>query len=477
MTKPIHSDVPMKSPKCAKIGLLPFFLSLYEEICSQDELDEVKRFSEVIRAEYETRGVEVVLSASCCKPAEFEAAVREFEQAGVDAIVTLHLAYSPSLESIDALAATSLPLILLDTTPDFAFGFEQESERILFNHGIHGVQDFCNLLLRRDKAFSLEAGHWKESDVLDRTIPLIQGSQAAALLKRARVGIVGTPFKGMGDFAIPFDVLKREIGMEVISADSEAVGQWMPAPDSPEVKEEIERDRATFTHGEFSDEALLNSEVSGLGLRRWIEQENLSAVTVNFGDITGSPGLPVMPFLELSKAMARGIGYGGEGDVLTAAFCGALAQVVPETTFTEMFCPDWEGDRIFMSHMGEISTALTAQTPVLEQRPYPFTDAKEPVIAGGCLKPGAAWLLNVAPGRDDTFTLIALPVEVCDAGGSEKMDGGIRGWIKSSLPVTELLKQYSLHGGTHHSVLCYGIDEAFAEAFACAMQWNAVVIG
>jgi hypothetical protein len=46
----------------------------------------------------------------------------------------------------------------------------------------------------------------------------------------------------------------------------------------------------------------------------------MTAQTINFGDIKGDPGLPVMPFLEASKAMARGIGYGGEGDVLTAAF-------------------------------------------------------------------------------------------------------------------------------------------------------------
>jgi len=465
------------TPRTPKIGLLPFFLHLYENICSQEELDEVKAFADVIRVEYEKRGVEVVLVESCCKQAQFEAAIHTFEQADVDAIVTLHLAYSPSLESIDALAATSLPLIILDTTPDFAFGFEQESERIMFNHGIHGVQDFCNLLLRHDKAFSLEAGHWKQSDVLDRTIALIKGSQAAALLTRARVGIVGTPFKGMGDFAIPFDVLKREIGMEVISADSESVGHLMPAPDSPEVKDEIEKDLAAFRKGTCSDAALRASEVSGLGLRRWMEQEKLSAVTVNFGDITGPPGLPVMPFLELSKAMARGIGYGGEGDVLTAAFCGALGQVVPETTFTEMFCPDWEGNRIFMSHMGEVSTALTAQTPVLEQRPYPFSAADEPVIAAGCLRSGAAWLLNVAPGKDDTFTLVSLPVEVCDTDGNEKIAGGVRGWIKTGLSTPDLLKQYSLHGGTHHSVLCYGVDEAFVQAFASAMQWKSVVIG
>jgi hypothetical protein len=39
----------------------------------------------------------------------------------------------------------------------------------------------------------------------------------------------------------------------------------------------------------------------------------------------GATAPPVMPFLEFSKAMERGIGYAGEGDALTAVLVGALA--------------------------------------------------------------------------------------------------------------------------------------------------------
>jgi len=34
--------------------------------------------------------------------------------------------------------------------------------------------------------------------------------------------------------------------------------------------------------------------------------------------------------------MSRGIGYAGEGDVLTAALTGALLSVYPDTSFTEV---------------------------------------------------------------------------------------------------------------------------------------------
>jgi len=459
-----------------KIGLLPFYLKLYTEICPEKN-DEMDAFVRKIGLEYEERAIEVFVAPICKEKDEFQSAISQFEKDDVDAIVTLHLAYSPSLESIDAIAGTELPVIILDTTPDFNFGFDQTIDKVMYNHGIHGVQDFCNLLVRRDKNFILETGHWEKSDIIDRTVLSIYGCKAARNMKNARVGIIGEPFDGMGDFAISFDVLKKEIGMEVVSANSEQIAEMMPKIDSAEVKAEMEKDLKDFQHStSLSNEELALSEAAGLGVRKWIEQQKLTAMTVNFQSITGAPGLPVTPFLEASKAMSRGIGYAGEGDVMTAALCGALIQIIPETTFTEMFCPDWEGNKIFMSHMGEINTAVVSGSPILETRPYPFSAAAEPVIAAGCLKQGTAHLINLAPGPNDTFTLIIAPVEVCNTAGNEAINSGIRGWIKPKMPIVDFLKQYSLNGGTHHSVLCYNISTIFTEAFAKSMKWNFVII-
>jgi len=466
----------MTNQKNLTIGLLPLFLNLYVDVCSKEDVERITSFADVICDEYKQRSINVVLSDICCVAEDFESAIQTFEKAGVDAIVTLHLAYSPSLESIAAIAATDLPLVILDTTPDAEFGFSQISDKILCNHGIHGVQDLCNLLLRYNKPFCIEAGHWEKSDVIDRSISCVKGCKAASMFKQSRVGIVGSPFNGMGDFAIPFDILKKEIGLEVITASSEDIAELMPAVDSREVEAEVASDLQHFDNGKYSKKSLQATEASGLGLRRWIEEEHLSAVTINFGDIKGAPGLSIVPFMEASKAMARGIGYGGEGDVLTAAFCGAVAQVMSATTFAEMFCPDWDGNRIFMSHMGEVNLNLIAGKPVLEQRPYPYSPADEPVIVSGCLKPGAAWFLNIAPGANDSFSLVAAPVDVCDSDNNEKIDSGIRGWIQPQILIQDFLKQYSLHGGTHHGVLCYGLTECFVEAFAKSMNWALQVI-
>ena len=105
---------------------------------------------------------------------------------------------------------------------------------------------------------------------------------------------------------------------------------------------EVRYNLENFAVGEYSDQAMRDTAVVSLAVRKWLEDENLDAFTVNFLNITKASGIPVVPFLEASKAMAEGKGYAGEGDVLTAALTGALMAVFPETTFTEMFCPDWK---------------------------------------------------------------------------------------------------------------------------------------
>jgi len=164
--------------------------------------------------------------------------------------------------------------------------------------------------------------------------------------------------------------------------------------------------------------------------------------------------------------MSRGIGYGGEGDVLTASLVGALAQGLGQTTFTEIFCPDWKGDSIFLSHMGEINPDVAAARPRLIEKPFDFTPAQNPAVITCAPRPGPAVFVNLTPGPDDTFSLIVAPVEVLDDTTNEEMQGVVRGWIQSDYPIEDFLEAYSVCGGTHHSALVLGDKSEALEAFA-----------
>lgn len=453
------------------VGLLPLYLELYDQVVPENR-PAAEAFVGTIRDELEKLNIDVITAPVCCVKPEFSKAVKAFEKKRVDAIVTLHLAYSPSLESADALAVTALPLIVLDTTPDFDFGFNTAADRIMYNHGIHGVQDLCNMLRRKGKHFMIEAGHWQQSDVLTRVAADIKACIAAAAMKTARVGIIGQPFSGMGDFAIPFAGLKKLIGMEVIQATAAKFKTLQPV--AAEIAEELKLHDKLFKVGKASEECLARTAATSLTVRKWIAKEKLTAFTFNFLDIDRKCGLGTVPFLEASMAMSRGIGYAGEGDVLTAAFAASLAKVFPETTFSEMFCPDWKGNKVFLSHMGELNVDVINGKPELLEKEFPFFKADSPALVQGCMKSGPAALVNLAPGPRESFTMIVCFGDV-RAPRKNKI-AGISGWFEPDIPLEDMLSEYSSHGGTHHLALVYNPDYKILSRYAEIMDWNCVII-
>lgn len=445
-----------------KVGLVPCYLQLYDEVAPARR-PAVQAFADLIARQLRRRGLLVIEAPICRVRDEFAAAVAFFEQ-HVEALITLHLAYSPSLEAADIIAASGLPVVVLDTTPDYEFPYDF-GNRIMVNHGIHGVQDLCNVLLRRGKEFLISAGHWEKSSVLDRVVRQVKAASLAHKMRRLRVGRVGGCFPGMGDFEVPDD----SFGMCVVPYTSSA--QWSVEHAAEAIAAEIAADRRQFVFGNMSLDAYERTLRECLKLRHWLEAERLDAFTICFSGITRADGWDTVPFLEASKAMGRGLGYAGEGDVLTAALVGTLMRAFPETSFTEMFCPDWAHNRIFVSHMGEINLGLCDQKPLLTEREYFFSATGNPVVATGCFRAGAATLVNLAPSAGGNFRLIAVPV-VLNAPRTPSTASNT-GWFSvRDCDISAFLETYSRLGGTHHLALCYGCNLAILEDFAHLMGWS-----
>lgn len=462
-----------------KIGLLPLYLKLYDDR-EQGGRPRIEAFYKQIASELEKRKLEVVTSPICRKHSEFEAAVRSFEESGAEAIVTLHLAYSPSLESADALARTHLPIIVCDTTPAYSFGPDQDPAEIMYNHGIHGVQDMCNLLVRRGKSFHMEVGHWQKSDVLDRVVRRLVSARMAHHMRSLRAGLIGEPFEGMGDFYVAPADLKSTIGVGTRVLNRRQFKALLSEVTENEIQTEREKDEKRFQTDQINEEAYRRSVRNGLALQRWIEKEGIGAFSFNFLHIGKTTGLETAPFLQASKLMAQGVGFGGEGDLLTASLVAALAAGNPETSFSEMFCPDWKNGSVFLSHMGEMNWKLAAGKPRLLEMEYRWSEAANPVYVAGCFKPGEfvlVDLLPLEPLQEGAYRLIIAPAKMLNVPGKDNFGRSIHGWFKPNLPIEEFLGEYSRVGGTHHLAISYGLSVETVETFGQMMGWETVVIG
>jgi len=457
------------------VGLLPLYIKLYDDKVPGMR-PRLEKFYDTIAGELEKRGLSVLRAPFCRLEEEFKAAVEGFEAQGAKALVTLHMAYSPSLESAAVLTGTELPIVVLDTTETFAFGKDQDPGEISYCHGIHGVMDMCNLLIRGGKAFEIAAGHYEKSDVLDRTVGLVKAACAAKALKGSRVGVFGGDFPGMGDFAVTAEELMENFGVTLVKPDADNIRALGACLTAEEIAAEKAVDEALFDGMEDVSPVLYEENLKAcLTLRKWVEQEKLDAFSVTFLGITPENGLGSMPFIEACKAMEKGIGYAGEGDALTAAFSGALLKMFPESSFVEIFCPDWENNTLLISHMGEMNYLLADGKPVMKEAKTNYTPSSMPVVGYARFKAGPAVYMNVC--RDEKgFKLVATEVEMLDAK-NDAFTGSMRGWFKPACGcIAKFLEEHSRHGATHHSLLSYGMSLQQAAFFGRVLGLRVEII-
>ncbi len=458
-----------------KAGFLPCYLPLYDETIPELR-PQFDPLLQTVKDELYNKNIDIVSASVCRIDSEFREAIEQFENAGVDIIITLHLAYSLSLEAIEALARTSKPILLLDTTMDFCFDQNVDPQRIMFNHGIHGVQDLASMLRRRGVSFHIVAGHVNRSMVLHRAAEIVRGAYAASCLQEMKVLRIGESFSGMGDFAVDDTLLQDSFSIKVDTITPDQLADDIDSISSDAIDNEMQLDLMQY-QTDIADEVHRRSVRVGLGVRRYLERGGYGAFSINFLAFNSSEEpVDTVPFLEISKAMSRDVGYAGEGDVLTASLVGALSQAFGKTTFTEAFCPDWENGALFMSHMGEMNPAVAGDKPLLCEKDFPWSGALNPAILACAPTPGAGILVNLAPGQNNSFGLIIAPVDIMKDTTNPVLKKTIRGWIRPNAPLEWFLENYSLNGGTHHSALMLGDHTEAIAAFASFIGLERVIL-
>ena len=452
-----------------KAGFLPLYIALYD-IGSRHLRERLGAFYDKIADMLRERGVDLVTSEICTVEEEFEKAIKKFEDEDCDAIFTIHLAYSPSLESIEVLKNTYLPIIVIDTTDTEDFSDTQDPTHVSYCHGIHGVMDMCNMLKKNNKPYAIAAGYYEDGKVIDKAVGYLKAAKSAKSVFGSKVGTIGGYFDGMGDFQFHKSDFKNLFDVEIVTPKK---GEIKALADSV-TKEEIEAEKARNAKdfgflGEIDEELYNNSVKADLALKKWVETNNLNAFSVNFRKIGE---LPTMPFNGCCRAMQEGIGYAGEGDTFTSMFLGGLLKGYKDSSFIEIFCPDWKNNTLFISHMGEMNYGV-AEGVNLYEKPFTYGDCPNPIGGEAAYKPGNAVFLN-AFVDDDKINLLISPIKVLKEN-TKNFEKRIRGWIDFEKPISEVLETISQYGATHHSMMVYDTTVEEMKFFAECLGLNPII--
>jgi len=208
-----------------------------------------------------------------------------------------------------------------------------------------------------------------------------------------------------------------------------------------------------------------------LGMEAFLKAGNFKAFTTSFEDLHG---LRQLPGIAVQRLMAKGYGFGAEGDWKTAALVRSMKVMASGLKGGTSFMEDYtyhldpKGMRVLGAHMLEVCPSIALGKPSVEVHQLSIGGKEDP----------ARLVFKTAPGN-------AINVSVIDLGNRFRMIVHEVEVVKCpdmpNLPVASVLWKpmpdlkigaaaWILAGGAHHTGFSTSIDSEYLEDFAGMMD-------
>ena len=439
-----------------RIGLLGIMQSLYDDMLPGVTERQAQYAADVAAALQPV--ADVVVTAPAKERADAEARMRELEGRGLDGLLVINLTYGPGMRVARLLAETKLPICLANIQPVPNVTAEWDMGDLTYNQGIHGAQDTANAMVRSGRSFHVITDDWHQPSFVDAVGAWARAAAAVTRWKALKVAVFGYAMNGMGDIRVDAHALIRSLGPQIDSLAPGDLVRAAAAVTDAEIAEAIAAEDAQFE----IDPALSPEERSDhvrmqLGLEKILRSGGYGAYSTHFDAIGEDGRFHRLPLAAASSLMAKGYGFAGEGDTLTAALVRAAHVLLGSAHFTEMYAMDFPTDSILMSHMGEGNWKIARSDK-------PVRLIKRPIAIGGLDDP-PTFVFEYQPGPATLATLVSLGGEsfrlvVCEG---ENLDGpdlpGLEmpwGRFKPDVGVRACLDAWLRLGGPHHQVMNLG---------------------
>jgi len=391
-------------------------------------------------------------------------------------VITWMHTFSPAKMWIAGLSVLAKPLLHLHTQANVELPWADiDFDFMNLNQAAHGDREYAYIASRMGIVRTTVAGHTSNPTVTRRVgtwVRAAAGIDATRSLRLARFGDnmrnVAVTEGDKTEAEIRFGVSVNTWGVNDLVASVEDVLETevhdlvAEYEDAYEVVAQLRRggDRHESLRYAARQERALESLLSSIGAK---------AFTTNFEDLGG---LRQLPGIAVQRLMAKGYGFGAEGDWKTALLVRAAkvmgAGLPGGASLMEDYTYDLTPGRelILGAHMLEICPTLTTATPRVEIHPLGIGGREDPVRMVFNADPAEGVVVSLADMRD-RFRLTANVVDVVEPPADLPHLPVARAVWQPRPDFATSAECWLTAGGAHHTVLstAAGIEafEIFAE--------------
>src|SRR5208282_4375646 len=396
-----------------------------------------------------------------------ERAMREFENADLDGVLVVMLAYGPAMRVARLLSESRLPVCLANIQPEPSVTPAWDMADMTYNQGVHGAQDTANAMVRAGRRFAVITDDWRSPSFAADVDRWARAAAAVTGWKRLKVAIFGYAMIDMGDIRVDESALIRSLGPEILAVAQGDLYRGMLKVTREQLDEVIACEDERFEiDPALSEEERADSARMQVAIKHILDAGGYGAYTAHFGAIGEDGRFDRLPLAAASTLMAQGYGYAAEGDVLTASLVSAGHVLIGDAHFTEMYAMDFPSDSVLMSHMGEGNWKIArADRPVqLIKRPLGIGGLADPPTFLFQYQPGPATLAALASLGGERFRLVVAEGENLDSQELPALEMPY-GQFRPASGLRKCLNGWLSHGGPHHEVMNLGHHAADWKAF------------
>ncbi len=395
-------------------------------------------------------------------------------------VITWMHTFSPAKMWIKGLQELRKPLLHLHTQANEKLPYATiDMDFMNLNQSAHGDREYGYILARMGVPHEVAAGFYQQNSVVEKICRFANVAKAIAQSHNTRIATFGN---NMRDVAVTDgNRLECEIkyGWEVKYYGIGELADLVAAVTREELDQKMAEYAEKYTMATDNVEAVREQAKYEIGLEKFIRKYGITAFTDTFQDLHG---LRQLPGIAAQNLMAKGIGFGPEGDYKISALSSVLMKMAEGRDGATGFIEDYTYDLTpgqeleLASHMLEVPASFAATKPEIQVHPLGIGGKEDParLVFDGVTGDGIQVTLI---DMGDHFRIVCADIELVKQ--PEPMP---------NLPVARIMYRHKPNfeigtaawcyaGGAHHAVVSTALTRTDIAMFARLTGTELITIG